>query len=42
MAHDICGICKEKKATPSHVNAAHGMKFDEYLIKGGGALGKRL
>ena len=30
MAHETCKICKEKKATPSHVNAAHGMKFDEY------------
>ena len=23
-------ICKEKKATPSHVSAAHGMTFAEY------------
>lgn len=30
MAHETCKICKEKKATPSHVNAAHGMKFNEY------------
>ena len=30
MAHELCKICKEKKATPSHVNAAHGMKFNEY------------
>ena len=30
MAHETCKICKEKKATPSHVNAAHGMKFTEY------------
>ncbi len=30
MAHELCKICREKKATPSHVNAAHGMKFAEY------------
>ncbi len=30
MAHDECKICKEKKATPSHVKAAHGMSIAEY------------
>jgi hypothetical protein len=26
----IIKICKEKKATPSHVKSAHGMSFSEY------------
>ena len=30
MAYEICQVCKEKKATPLHVKAAHGMSFTEY------------
>lgn len=30
MTHNECKICREKKATPSHVKAAHGMSIAEY------------
>ena len=30
MKHELCKICEEVKATPTHVKAAHGMSIAEY------------